>query len=52
MAIVKMKAIFQEKLKKWDDEHWKMLMDNAPEQFNIKHYISIAQLERKNSKVS
>ena len=31
------------------DEHWKMLMDNAPEQFNIKHYISIAVLERKHS---
>lgn len=35
--------------KKWDDEHWKMLMDNAPEQFNIKYYIIIAVLERKHS---
>ena len=38
-----------DELKKWDEEHWKMLMDNAPEQFNIKHYISIAVLERKHS---
>lgn len=42
-------SMTSDELKKWDEEHWKMLMDNAPEQFNIKHYISIAVLERKHS---
>lgn len=28
----------------WDKEHWEMLMNNAPERFMVKHYISIADL--------
>ena len=36
-----------EKLKKWDEEHWNMLENHAPEKFNVKHYVSIAVLERK-----
>lgn len=36
-----------EELAKWDKEHWEMLMNTAPERFNVKHYISIAQLELK-----
>ena len=35
-----------EELKKWDEEHWEMLMDNTNEEFYIKHYVSIAELER------
>lgn len=35
-----------EELKKWNEEHWKMLMDNTNEEFYIKHYVSIAELER------
>ena len=36
-----------ETLKKWEEEHRQMLLEYAPEEFKIKHYISIAQLERK-----
>lgn len=45
-------SMASEELMKWDEEHWQMLMNDAPEKFNIKHYISIAELERKNSKAS
>lgn len=34
-------------LEKWDKEHRQMLIDNAPEQFSIKHYIAIAELTNK-----
>lgn len=34
-------------LEKWDAEHMQMLIDNAPEQFVIKHYIAIAELTNK-----
>lgn len=34
-------------LEKWDAEHMQMLTENAPEQFNIKHYIAIAELTNK-----
>lgn len=34
-------------LEMWDKEHMQMLVDNAPEQFNIKHYIAIAELTNK-----
>lgn len=33
-----------EELALWDKEHTKMLMENAPEKFMVKHYISIAEL--------
>ena len=32
---------------KWDKEHFAMLEANAPEEFNIKHYVSIAELKVK-----
>ena len=31
----------------WDQEHKQMLMENAPEQFLVKHYVSIAELQLK-----
>ncbi|MCI5730967.1 MAG: methyltransferase domain-containing protein [Eubacterium sp.] len=38
-----------ENLMKWEEEHWQMLMNNAIDKFNIKHYISIAELRKKDS---
>ena len=35
-----------DELKMWDAEHWEMLMNNTNEEFQIKHYVSIAELER------
>lgn len=40
-------AMNVEQLAQWDQEHWQMLMDNAEEQFMVKHYISIAELQVK-----
>ena len=37
----------EEELAKWNEEHWKMLSKNAPEEFMIKHYISVAELQVK-----
>ena len=37
-------AMSPEILRNWDEEHWQMLMDNAPENFCVKHYISVALL--------
>ena len=34
-----------DELAAWDNEHYRMLVDNAPEQFFIKHYVSVAELE-------
>lgn len=34
-----------DELAAWDNEHYQMLVDNAPEQFFIKHYVSVAELE-------
>lgn len=31
----------------WDKEHMEMLQNNAPERFNVKHYISYAELQVK-----
>ena len=31
-------------LAKWNDEHIKMLLENAPEEFDVLHYMSIAEL--------
>lgn len=36
-----------DELAAWEEEHIKMLFENAPERFNVKHYISIAELELK-----
>lgn len=39
-------SMLSEELMKWDEEPWQMLMNDAPEKFHIKHYISIAELEK------
>lgn len=36
-----------EALAAWDEEHMRMLVENAPEEFLVKHYISIAELKVK-----
>lgn len=36
-----------ETVAKSDKEHFAMLEANAPEKFNIKHYVSIAELKVK-----
>ena len=37
----------EEELAKWNEEHWKMLSENAQEEFFVKHYISVAELQVK-----
>jgi len=37
----------EKKLPLWDKEHIEMLQNNAPERFNVKHYISYAELQVK-----
>ena len=37
----------EEELAKWNEEHWKMLLENAQEEFFVKHYISAAELQVK-----
>ena len=39
-----------EDLAAWDREHYKMLEDSAPDSFTVKHYVSIAELQRKEEK--
>ena len=38
-------AMDETQLKAWNEEHIKMLNENAPEEFDVKHYISIAELQ-------
>ena len=38
-------AMNPEQLNAWDKEHMKMLSDNAPEIFPVKHYVSLAELQ-------
>lgn len=40
-------SMSEEILKKWEEEHIKMLEDNAKETFDVLHYISIAELTLK-----
>ncbi len=40
-------AMDENQIKAWDEEHWKMMLENAPEQFNVKHYMSYAELQVK-----
>lgn len=37
----------EKSLAAWDKEHMEMLQNNAPERFNVKHYISYAELQVK-----
>lgn len=39
-----------EQLAAWDKEHKEMLEKNAPENFTVKHYVSIAELQVRKSK--
>ena len=34
-----------EELQSWEAEHLKMLLEIAPEEFDIKHYAALAELE-------
>ncbi len=40
-------AMNENQLKSWDAEHMQMLNETAPERFNIKHYVSFAELQVK-----
>ena len=40
-------SLNESELADWNKEHWKMLSDNAPEEFWVKHYVSIAELKVK-----
>lgn len=40
-------AMNERELNAWNDEHIQMLKENAPERFNIHHYVSIAELQVK-----
>lgn len=33
-----------ETLAKWDDEHRRMPEENAPEKFDVLHYVSVSEL--------
>ena len=35
-----------EDLEAWDKEHYKMLEGAAPERFMVKHYVSVAELQK------
>lgn len=39
-------SLSPEEIEKWEAEHLKLLNEIAPEQFNIKHYAAIAELEK------
>ena len=38
-------AMDESQLRAWDEEHFRMLNENAPEEFDVKHYVSFAQLQ-------
>ena len=38
-------AMNETQLKAWDEEHFQMLKENAQERFDVKHYVSIAELQ-------
>ena len=40
-------AMNETQLAAWNEEHMKMLKDNAPKEFMVKHYISLAELKKK-----
>ncbi len=35
----------QQQLSAWNEEHMKMLIENASEEFWVKHYVSLAELQ-------
>lgn len=40
-------SLSETEIAKWEEEHKKLLVQIAPEKFDILHYGAIAQLERK-----
>ncbi len=40
-------AMDETRLHAWDEDHIRMLNENAPEAFDVKHYVSIAELQVK-----
>lgn len=38
-------AMNEAQLNAWNEEHMQMLNENAPEKFNVKHYVSLARLQ-------
>ena len=38
-------SLFKEELKEWEAEHLKMLSEIAPEEFDIKHYAALVELQ-------
>ncbi len=38
-------SLSEEEVKKWENEHVKMLSEIAPEEFDVKHYASLAELQ-------
>lgn len=38
-------AMNQQQLSAWNEEHMKMLIENAQEEFMVKHYVSLAELQ-------
>ncbi len=38
-------AMNKEQLAAWNEEHMKMLIEKAPEEFMVKHYVSLAELQ-------
>ncbi|MGN0448190.1 MAG: class I SAM-dependent methyltransferase [Acutalibacteraceae bacterium] len=38
-------ALSKEELKQWEAEHLKMLSETAPEEFDIKHYMALVELQ-------
>lgn len=40
-------SLTQEELGKWEEEHLKMLSECAPEEFDVRHYAALAELQAK-----
>ena len=38
-------SLSKEELKEWESEHLKMLSEAAPEEFDIKHYMALVELQ-------
>jgi hypothetical protein len=40
-------SLSDEEIKQWESEHKKLLMEKAPEEFDVLHYAAIAELKLK-----
>jgi hypothetical protein len=43
-------SLSPEEIEKWELEHKKLLLDIAPIEFSIKHYVAMLELKRKEVK--